>query len=68
MLHGELAVPCNLQTAPAGWNARQRVWSRIVVYFKSDDAFCFAQWKIIKLRQVWKEAAVDKPFYVPQNF
>jgi len=48
-------------------DARQRVWSGIRGFIKSVDAFCSAQWKIIKPRQVWKEAAVDKPFYVPQN-
>jgi len=30
MLHGELAVPCNLQPAPAGWIARQRVLVRVI--------------------------------------
>ncbi len=64
VLDGELAVPCNLQSATAGLNSLPRlltcgVWPVKVVLITGSHAT-----KIHKLRQIRKEAAVSEHFRV----
>ena len=59
MLDGALAVPCNLKSALAGFNSEGRVLLLLFNLISSVDVFSLTQCYSIKLRQVWKEAAVN---------
>ena len=59
MLDGALAVPCNLKSALAGFNSEGRIWLLLFNLISGVDVFSLTQCCSIKLRQVWKEAAVD---------
>ena len=60
VLDGELAVPCNLQSAIAGFNSHSEVVSSPGPFLASDDdSPSPAQWKIAKLRQDREVAAVS---------
>ena len=59
MLDGALAVPCNLKSALAGFNSEGRVLLLLFNLISGVDVFSLTQCYSIKLRQIWKEAAVD---------
>ena len=59
MLDGALAVPCNLKSALAGFNSEGRVLLLLFNLISGVDVFSLTQCYSIKLRQVWKEAAVN---------
>ena len=59
MLDGALAVPCNLKSALAGFNSEGRVLLLLFNLLSGVDVFSLTQCYSIKLRQIWKEAAVD---------
>ena len=59
MLDGALAVPCNLKSALAGFNSEGRVWLLLFNLVSDVEVFSLTQCYSIKLRQIWKEAAVD---------
>ena len=59
MLDGALAVPCNLKSALAGFNSEGRIWLLLFNLISGVDVFSLTQCYSIKLRQIWKEAAVD---------
>ena len=59
VLDGALAVPCNLKSALAGFNSEGRVWLLLFDLVSGVEVLSLAQCCSIKLRQVWKEAAVD---------
>ena len=59
MLDGALAVPCNLKSALAGFNSEGRILLLLFDLISDVDVFSLAQYYSIKLRQIWKEAAVD---------
>ena len=59
VLDGALAVPCNLKSALAGFNPEGRVLLLLFNLISGVDVFSLTQCYSIKLRQIWKEAAVD---------
>ena len=58
MLDGALAVPCNLKSALAGFKSEGRVLLLLFNLISDVDVFSLTQCYSIKLRQIWKEAAV----------
>jgi hypothetical protein len=62
VLDGELAVPCNLQSAKAGFNSHSEVISSPGPFLASDDdSLSPAQWATAEPRQDREVAAVSSP-------
>jgi len=62
VLDGELAVPCNLQSAIAGLNSRSEIIiSPVPLLASGVDGPSPAQWKAAELRQDREVAAVGGP-------
>ena len=59
VLDRALAVPCNLKSALAGLNSEGRVLLLLFNLISGVDVVSLTQCYSIKLRQIWKEAAVD---------
>ena len=59
MLDGALAVPCNLKSALAGFNSEERALLLLFDLISGVEVFSLTQYHGIKIRQVWKEAAVN---------
>ena len=67
VLDGEVAVPCNLQSAIAGFNAIERLIPRWVYQARGVDVSSPLQWNCTKSRQAWKGAALGVLFHVPMD-